>query len=117
MAANLDNTVFIWNILNYIAYPTYETYEYVVFSIMWKYIAEYTDSNGKIWTSNQQFVTSVNVNNITNFVPFNEITLDMTIQWITPNVDIPGIQLQLLNSINNQISPPAPTIVVLPPPF
>ena len=117
MAATLDNTVFIWTILNYVAYPTYETYENVVFSIIWKYTAEYTDSDNNLWTSNQQFVTSVNINNITEFVPFNEITLDMTIEWITPNVDLPVIQQQLLTSINDQINPPAPSMVVLPPPF
>jgi hypothetical protein len=41
----------------------------------------------------------------------------MAISWVSSVEDIPQMQQDMINDINKQVNPPAPTIVVLPPPF
>ena len=117
MSATVQNTTFVYEILNFIAYPTYETYQNVVFSIMWKYTGTYTDPDSKVWTYSQQFVTSIPVGTITNFIPFDQLTFDITVQWINGIVNINQTQQNFVDYINRQISPPPPSVVVLQPPF
>ena len=115
--ANIENTTFNYQIINFLAYPTYESYTDVVFSIMWEYTGSYTDDSGKVWTTSNNYNTPITVNNITDFIPFDQLTLQITIDWINQNVNINNIQQLFVDSINTQISPPPPSVVVLPPPF
>jgi hypothetical protein len=84
---------------------------------MWEYTGEYTSTSGTIFKASNNFNTPININNITDFIPFDQITLAITIEWINENVNINNIQQLFVDNINNQISPPPPSIVFLPPPF
>ena len=116
--ATINNTTFTWFFQNFIAYPTMDNYQNVVFTINWKYFALYIDPvSEKEYRCETMRMTPVNTNNITNFVPFDQLTQEMAISWVSSVEDIPQMQQDMINDINKQVNPPAPTIVVLPPPF
>jgi hypothetical protein len=116
--ATVDNTTFTYFFQNFIAYPTFDNYTDVVFNVNWKYTAVYIDpTTQKEYKVDTMRMTQVDTNNITNFVPFDQLTQQDCIGWVSSVENIPDIQQSLVNSINNQINPPPPTIVVLPPPF
>jgi len=48
------------------------------------------------------------------FTPFNELTEDKVILWLTQNMDMDSLQNSLITQIENQINPP---ILNLPPPW
>lgn len=116
--ATIDNTVFTYNFQNFMAYPTFENWQNVVFNIMWTYTATYTDPvTKKVWTNDTRKLSNISTNDITDFVPYNQITEQMAIDWVTAGEDMTSVQQGLVAGINNQINPPPPSIVILPPPF
>lgn len=116
--ATVDNTVFTYNFQNFIAYPTLDNFQDVVFSINWKYTATYIDPNTqKVWRNETMRMTQISTDNITNFTPYYQITEQLAISWVSAVENIPLMQQEMVNSINTQINPPPPSIVVLPPPF
>ena len=115
---NVDDITYSYNIMNFFAYPTKDNFKDVVFSIFWELIATYIDPDTeKSYISNFTTRSNVDTDNITNFIPFEELTLEQTIEWISSVEDMNSIKKFLCDNINNQINPPPPSIVVLNPPF
>jgi len=116
--ATVDNTVFTYNFQNFIAYPTLDNFQDVVFSINWKYIATYIDpTTQQVWKTDTMRMTQVSTDGITDFTPYDQITEQIAISWVSAVENIPNMQQGLVDGINSQINPPPPSIVVLPPPF
>lgn len=116
--ATPSNTTFGYNFQNFIAYPTFDNYQDVVFSVNWLYNASYVDpTSGQQYTAERQRITQVNTNNITTFIPYDQLTKEIVIGWVNAGEDMSLLQQELVTDINNQINPPPPAIVVLPPPF
>lgn len=55
---------------NFIAYPTFENFQNVVFKMVWKLIATYTDPNGKVFSCDYINISDIDTGNMTEFVPF-----------------------------------------------
>lgn len=118
MAADLNNTTFIWNFRNMIAYPTKEQHQNVVFMVNWEYTGTYIDSSTeKDYKVMRNGTTEINSTNIQNFIPFEELTKNDVISWVESSTDIGQIRQDIVNKINEQINPPPPSIVILNPPF
>lgn len=116
--ATVDNTTFTYFFQNFIAYPTFDNYTDVVFTVNWKYTAVYIDpTSQKEYKNETMRMTPVSTNNITNFVPFDQLTQQECIGWVSAVENIPQMQQEMVNAINNQINPPPPSIVILSPPF
>lgn len=117
---NQSDLTYTWTIQNFIAYPTLDNYQNVVFSINWQLSATYVDTTktpSVEYSALSLNNTPINTDNITSFVPYDQLTLDITIEWISETVNVDAIKLELLSAIERQINPPPPSIVVLPPPF
>ena len=115
---SIDDIVYKYDIRSFFAYPTKDNFQDVVFSINWNYEASYTDpATQKIYKSSFSTITKVDTDNISSFIPFEDLTLEQTIEWINAVENINSIKQNLCDQINNQINPPPPTIVILPPPF
>lgn len=99
------------------AYPTYSNYENVIFNMRWRYIASYTDRYAQTFWAERQFVSSINTDNITSFVPYENLTKSDVQGWIDNLPNINEIRSLLLGVIREQIKPPAPPVVNLPSPF
>jgi hypothetical protein len=116
--ATIENTTFTWFFQNFIAYPTLDNFKDVIFMINWKYTALYVDPiSQQNYKCETMRMTQVSTNDITEFVPYDQLTQQIVINWVSSDQNIPLLQQEMINDINKQINPPAPTIVVLPPPF
>jgi hypothetical protein len=60
--------------------------------------------------STQSFSTS----DVTNFVPYEQLTYDIVCGWLNDTIDVEALDLNLDQQIETQVNPP---IVVLPLPF
>jgi hypothetical protein len=58
----------------------------------------------------QSFSTS----DVTNFVPYEQLTYDIVCNWLNDTIDVEALDLNLDQQIETQVNPP---IVVLPLPF
>jgi hypothetical protein len=57
---------------------------------------------------------SFSKDNITNFIPYEDLTYDIVCGWLDDSIDVEALDLNLDAQIENQVNPP---IVVLPLPF
>jgi len=108
-----DTTVFDWQIDTLSCYPTYDNFQNVVFSVYYTYKATRLVGD-KTYNASLYGSTPVSTNNITSFVPYDQLTKEIVVGWITPNLDVPQLQANLNGQIDNQINPP---VVNLPPPW
>jgi hypothetical protein len=51
---------------------------------------------------------------VTNFIPYEDLTYDIVCGWLDASIDVEALDLNLDAQIENQVNPP---IVVLPLPF
>jgi hypothetical protein len=57
---------------------------------------------------------SFSKDDVTNFIPYEELTYDIVCGWLDASIDVEALDLNLDAQIENQVNPP---IVVLPLPF
>ena len=57
---------------------------------------------------------SFSKDNVTDFIPYEELTYDIVCSWLDASIDVEALDLNLDQQIENQVNPP---IVVLPLPF
>lgn len=57
---------------------------------------------------------SFSTDNVTNFIPYEQLTYDIVCGWLNDFLDVEALDLNLDAQIENQVNPP---IVVLPLPF
>ena len=114
---NIEDITYECIINFFLAYPTKDNYQDVVFSIHWELKATYVDINDKKFMTSSRYITSVDTDNISEFVPFEELTLNQTIEWINQTDSVNDYKQYLCDVINNQMNHPPPTVISLPPPF
>jgi len=99
---------YIWSIYLLDCLPQEEGYEKVVKTIHWGYTC-----NASGYTGYSYGTVSLPAP-VDEFTPFDELTEDKVITWLTQNMDVDSLQNSLLIQIENQINPP---ILNLPPPW
>ena len=57
---------------------------------------------------------SFSKDDVTNFIPYEDLTYDIVCGWLDSSMDVEALDLNLDAQIENQVNPP---IVVLPLPF
>ena len=57
---------------------------------------------------------SFSKDDVTNFIPYEELTYEIVCGWLNSSLDVEALDLNLDAQIENQVNPP---IVVLPLPF
>ena len=57
---------------------------------------------------------SFSTDNVTDFVPYNQLTYEIVCGWLDQSIDVVSLDLNLDQQIEKQVNPP---IVVLPLPF
>ena len=101
--------VFTWVIASLIVRPNTDGLSNVVSTVHWRYHAEYTDSNGTpeppVYTA--EIYGSYNPPLPTSeFIPYEQLTKDIVIQWLEAGLDIQSLQSGLTAMIENKIVPP-----------
>jgi hypothetical protein len=85
----------------------------VVYTVNWRYNAT-REENGKEYFAGMYGATGVGFPDPATFVPYDQITEEMTIGWMEAALDVPAMQVNLDLQIDLQINP---VTVTLPPPF
>ena len=82
----------------------------VVYTVHWRYNA--TNENGiTVDTYGAQVVGSPDP---ADFTPYDQLTKDQVVGWLTAVIDVPAMQIGLDEQINSIVNP---IDVTLPPPF
>lgn len=100
---------FAWIIVQLDCAPSYEGMQDYVVKAHWRYGAQFesyfTDMYG------EQSFTEVSG---PDFTPYADLTESQVIGWLEGALDVPAMQAQLAQSIENMVNPP---VVVLPLPW
>jgi hypothetical protein len=70
--------------------------------------------NEKEYTASVYGTQSFSNNNVTDFIPYEDLTYEIVCVWLDASIDVEALDLNLDAQIENQVNPP---IVVLPLPF
>ena len=79
----------------------------------WSRIAKET-INEKEYTASVYGAQSFSKNDVTNFIPYEDLTYDIVSSWLNNSMDVEALDLNLDAQIENQVNPP---VIVLPLPF
>jgi hypothetical protein len=102
-----------WNISNLQSYTDYQGYSDVVFKVFWNLTASETVNN-KTYTVSNNDITVLTLGELQPFTPFNELTKDQVVNWITSSINYPALTAAMYENLQQQINP---TVVDLPPPW
>ena len=112
-----SDIVFDFSVENFLAYPTFENYQNVVFKMCWKLTATYTDPESRVYSCEYINMSDIKTDNITEFVPFENLTKEIVKKWIDELPDINDMKNNMVRRINEQVNPPPPSVITLSPPF
>lgn len=101
-----------WSITSMSCYPQYEGETDVVISATWNCIGNQT-SDDKTFSASQIGGVSFNVSQLTDFIPYQDLTEDQVLNWCfetNPTLK-ENTETAVANSIEAQINPP----IVYPP--
>ena len=70
--------------------------------------------NGVEYFASVNVTKSFSKDDVTNFIPYEDLTYDIVCGWLDASLDVEALDLNLDAQIENQVNPP---IVVLPLPF
>jgi hypothetical protein len=93
--------------------PTDGVYNDFVLVCHWNRIAKEV-VNEKEYTASVYSTQSFSKDDVTNFIPYEDLTYDIVCGWLDTSIDVAALDLNLDAQIENQVNPP---IVVLPLPF
>ena len=84
-----------------------------VINVHWNRNAKET-INGVEYFASVYGAQSFSKDDVTNFIPYEDLTYDIVCGWLDASIDVEALDLNLDAQIENQVNPP---IVVLPLPF
>ena len=84
-----------------------------VVNVHWSRLAKETIEE-KEYTASVYGSQSFSKDNVTDFIPYEELTYDIVCGWLDNSMDVEALDVNLDAQIENQVNPP---IVVLPLPF
>jgi hypothetical protein len=84
-----------------------------VINVHWNRNAKET-INGVEYFASVYGSQSFSKDDVTNFIPYEDLTYDIVCGWLDASIDVAALDLNLDQQIENQVNPP---IVVLPLPF
>jgi hypothetical protein len=102
-----------WFINQMESLPTDGDLKDFVINVHWNRNAKET-INGVEYFASVYGSQSFSKHDVTNFIPYEELTYDIVCGWLDASMDVAALDLNLDAQIENQVNPP---IVVLPLPF
>ena len=70
--------------------------------------------DGKEYNARVYSTVYFSTDNVENFIPYNELTYEIVCGWLDASLNVPQLDLELDNQIENEVNPP---IVSPPLPF
>ena len=105
---------YTWDCKTVDVYPEHDNESDVVYNVHWRLNAEsdQQDAEGNDYTASVYGTHSVNADDITNFVPFADLTNDLVTSWVTTGMgedEVDNLKSGLDNDIDGQINPTSET--------
>jgi DUF2075 family protein len=102
-----------WFINQMESLPTDGNLKDFVINVHWNRNAKET-INGVDYFASVYGSQSFSKDDVTNFIPYEDLTYDIVCGWLDASIDVEALDLNLDAQIENQVNPP---IVILPLPF
>ena len=105
---------YTWDCKTVDVYPTHDNESDVVYNVHWRLnaVSDQQDAEGNDYTASSYGTHSVNADDITNFVPFADLTNDLVTGWVTTGMgedEVDNLKSGLDNDIDGQINPTSET--------
>jgi hypothetical protein len=105
---------YTWDCKTVDVYPTHDSHSDVVYNVHWRLNAEsdQQDADGNNYLAFVYGTHSVNADDISNFIPFADLTNDIVTGWITAGLgddEVANLKSVLDSNIDRQINPTSVT--------
>ena len=105
---------YTWDCKTVDTYPTHDSHSDVVYNVHWRLNAEsdQQDADGNNYSASVYGTHSVNADDISNFIPFADLTNDTVTGWITTSMgddEVANLKSGLDSNIDSQINPTSVT--------
>ena len=105
---------YTWDVSTVDTYPTLDGNADVVYNVHWRLNAEsdQQDSEGNNYSASVYGTHNVNADDISNFIPFADLTNDIVTGWVTSGMgddEVANLKSGLDSNIENQINPTSVT--------
>jgi hypothetical protein len=109
----MSNT-YTWDCKTVDVYPTHDGHSDVVYVVHWRLNAEsdQQDAEGNNYSASVYGTHSVNADDISNFIPFADLTNDVVTGWVTTGMgedEVQSLKDGLDSNIDSQINPTSVT--------
>ena len=106
--------IYTWDCKTVDVYPTHDGHSDVVYTVHWRLNAEsdQQDAEGNNYSASVYGTHSVNADDISNFIPFADLTNDIVTGWVTSGMgddEVANLKSGLDSNIDNQINPTSVT--------
>ena len=105
---------YTWDCKTVDVYPTHDSHSDVVYNVHWRLNAEsdQQDAEGNNYSASVYGTQTVNADDITNFIPFADLTNDTVTGWVTTDMgddEVANLKSGLDSNIDGQINPTSET--------
>ena len=105
---------YTWDCKTVDVYPTHDSHSDVVYNVHWRLNAEsdQQDADGNNYSASVYGTQTVNADDITNFIPFADLTNDTVTGWVTTVMgddEVANLKSGLDSDIDSQINPTSET--------
>ena len=107
-------TVYNWNCKTVDVHPTEGSETDVVYNVHWIVTGTTTEGDEE-YSSTNIGTQIVNIDDITNFIPFDELTNDEVVAWTQSAMgaeQVTAIETNIANTINLEINPVSITLTI-----
>ena len=110
-------TTYNWNCKTVDAYPLVGENVDVVYNVHWRVIAvsDQVDSKGNAYQTSAIGTQVLNTEDITDFIPFDQLTNDQVVQWVKDTMGeerVSSLESNLQSQIDNLITPTSVTLTI-----
>jgi len=105
---------YTWDCKTVDVYPNHDSHSDVVYNVHWRLNAEsdQQDADGNNYSASVYGTHSVNADDISNFIPFADLTNDVVTGWVTTGMgddEVQSLKDGLDSNIDSQINPTSVT--------
>jgi hypothetical protein len=105
---------YTWDCKTVDVYPNHDSHSDVVYNVHWRLNAEsdQQDAEGNNYSASVYGTHSVNADDISNFIPFEDLTNDTVTGWVTTGMgddEVANLKSGLDSNIDSQINPTSET--------
>jgi len=105
---------YTWDCKTVDVYPNHDSHSDVVYNVHWRLNAEsdQQDAEGNNYSASVYGTHSVNADDISNFIPFADLTNDTVTGWVKTGMgddEVQSLKDELDSNIDSQINPTSVT--------